>query len=114
MESLPDEILLQIMIFCDCKDYVNFILSYDRILNFYQDLSIRKRYKFQFLRRICFPGYKYTIRADNHLKHGKWLRYYESGELYINMKYKNGLTQGEFTMYHKDGTVIYSPKIIKN
>ena len=38
-------------------------------------------------------------------KHGRWVSYYDNGQVWMKGTYKNGKREGTWFDYHKDGTV---------
>ncbi|HAI76700.1 MAG TPA: hypothetical protein DCM08_10675, partial [Microscillaceae bacterium] len=45
------------------------------------------------------------IKLENNLEHGLWIKYYENGQIEMELSYKEGVKHGPFISYLENGNI---------
>lgn len=114
MNSLPLEVINIILNKTNPKDYTNFILAYNKALELYNDKKLRQNYKEQFIRHIITELTNYYIKVDSGKYHGKFIEYYDDGEVYLSIDYVNGKKHGKYWCYGKGTNICHTTEYIND
>jgi antitoxin component YwqK of YwqJK toxin-antitoxin module len=109
MQSLPAEMLFEIIILLPPVDCTKFLCEVPEARQLMSSEYFRKKYKKIF---ICVVKeikvecmIRKTIRTDTAELHGRYLFYNKRGLLCINTRYRNGKLHGAYSFYNDDGTL---------
>ncbi|QKE50124.1 membrane-binding protein [Faustovirus] len=76
-------------------------------------VNYRDHYKMLSLREVKYVCFEYTILPNGNC-HGKWLQYYDNGNVYREIDYVDGVQHGKVLQYYRSGELMYSIDFVNN